>query len=97
MPVFVRAMVLADKTLIIAGPPEPKEARTAQLKLKAPEKIESAYKGDRGAVMRLISTADGKTLSEHKLDSSPVFDGMIAARRRIYISLQDGSLVCFGE
>ena len=95
MPVFVRAMALTDKTLVIAGPPEPKEARSSQLKLKAPEKIESAYKGDRGAVMRLVSTADGKTLSEHKLNSGPVFDGMIAAEGRIFISLSDGSITCF--
>ena len=97
MPVFVRAMVLADKTLVIAGPPEPKEARTSQLKLKAPEEIESAYKGDRGGVMRLISTVDGGMLSECKLDSTPVFDGMIAARNCIFVSLKDGSLACFGK
>jgi len=95
MPVFVRAMVLAGDKLVVAGPPEPKAARTAQLKLAAPEKIESAYRGDRGAVMRLVSAADGKMLLEHKLDSIPVFDGMIAAENRIFISLTDGSVTCF--
>jgi outer membrane protein assembly factor BamB len=97
MSVFVRAMVLADKTLIIAGPPEPTEARTSQLKLTAPEKIEAAYLGRKGAVMRLISTAAGKTLAEHKLDSAPVFDGMIVSQNKIYIVLKDGSLACFGK
>jgi len=97
MPIFVRALVLTDKTLVIAGPPEPKEARSSQLKLKAPEKIESAYRGEKGAALRLVSTIDGETLSEHKLKSSPVFDGMIAADKKIYISLQDGSIACFGK
>ena len=40
---------------------------------------------------------NGKTVAEYELESSPVFDGMIAARSRIFISLQDGSLVCFGK
>jgi outer membrane protein assembly factor BamB len=97
MPIFVRAMALTEKTLVIAGPPEPKEARSSQLKLKAPEMIESAYKGDKGAVMRLVSTSDGETLSEHKLDSTPIFDGMIAADGKIFVSLSDGSIACFGK
>ncbi|MBT3201003.1 MAG: PQQ-binding-like beta-propeller repeat protein [Phycisphaerales bacterium] len=97
MPIFVRALVLTDKTLAVAGPPEPSEARTSNMKLKAPEKIESAFGGEQGAVIRLVSTADGKTLSEYKLDSSPIFDGMIAADKKIYIALQDGSIACFGK
>lgn len=97
MPVFVRALVLADNALFLAGPPEPTESRSASLKLEAPDKVESAFVGKQGAVIWLVSTADGKTLSEYKLDSAPVFDGMIAARRRVYITLQDGSLVCFGK
>jgi len=97
MPVFVRALVLADKALFLAGPPEPTESRSRKLKLEAPDKIESAFLGRQGAVLWRVSAADGKTLAEYKLESSPVFDGMIAARSRIYISLQDGSLVCFGK
>ena len=97
MPIFVRALVLADTTLFLAGPPEPAESRSAKLKLKAPDKAEAAFLGRQGAVLRRVSAADGKTLAEYKLESSPVFDGMIAAQRRIFISLQDGSLVCFGQ
>ena len=97
MSIFVRALVLADKSLFLAGPPEPVETRSSNLKLQAPDKAEAAFLGTQGAVLWRVSAADGKTLNEYKLDSSPVFDGMIAARSRIYISLQDGSLVCFGK
>ena len=97
MPVFVRALVLTDTTLFLAGPPEPSESRSSQLKLDAPDKIESAFLGKQGAVLWSVSAADGKTLAEYKLESAPIFDGMIAARNRIYISLQDGSIVCFGK
>ena len=97
MPVFVRALVLADKDLFLAGPPEPTESRSRSLELKAPDKIEAAFLGKQGGVLWRVSATDGKTIAEYKLDSSPVFDGMIAAQNRIYISLQDGSLVCFGK
>ena len=57
----------------------------------------AAFMGRQGAVIRLVSAADGKKLAEYKLESTPVFDGMIAARSRLFISLEDGSLVCFGQ
>ena len=97
MPVFVRALVLADSTLILAGPPEPAELRKPTLKLEAPEKGEAAFLGRRGAVLWLVSAADGKTLAEYKLESSPVFDGMIAADGQLYMSTVDGKVVCLGE
>jgi outer membrane protein assembly factor BamB len=97
MPVFVRGLVLADNSLFLAGPPEPDEARTRKLKLNAPDQAEAAFLGKKGAVMWRVSVSNGNMLSKHKLEYSPVFDGMIAARSRIFISLQDGSLVCFGK
>jgi outer membrane protein assembly factor BamB len=97
MPVFVRALVLAEGTLLLAGPPEPAELRKPTLKLEAPEKGEAAFLGRRGAVLWLVSAADGKTLAEHKLESSPVFDGMIAADGRLYMSTVDGKVACLGK
>ena len=32
-----------------------------------------------------------------ELDSAPVFDGMIAADEKLFISMADGSVVCLGE
>ena len=53
-------------------------------------------RGQRGASLCLIDAANGKSLAQYKLESSPVFDGMIVARGRVFISLEDGSLVCLG-
>jgi hypothetical protein len=36
------------------------------------------------------------TLASHDLEVPPVFDGLIAAQQRLFISLQDGSLLCLG-
>ncbi len=40
-----------------------------------------------------VSARDGERLSELPLAHPPVFDGLIAAGSRLYVSLRDGSLV----
>ena len=45
---------------------------------------------------QIVSAADGRKLAEHRLDSPPVFDGMVAAGARLYVSTLDGNVVCFG-
>ena len=46
--------------------------------------------------IRDSSRADGRKLAEHRLASAPVYDGMAAARGRLYLSTADGRVVCFG-
>jgi len=84
VPVLVRAMVLADETLFLAGPPdvvdEVESLRTfdqadTQLLLARQAAV---YEGSEGAVLWAVST-DGTKLAEQKLDSVPVHDGMAAA------------------
>ncbi|MAG93647.1 MAG: hypothetical protein CMJ48_07850 [Planctomycetaceae bacterium] len=96
-PIFVRALVLADNTLFLAGPSESADLRGNQLTLKDGEKSEAVFLGKAGASLCVVDAADGRQLARHKLPSAPVFDGMIAAQRRVFLSLQDGSLLCFGE
>ena len=40
-------------------------------------------------------TEDGSTLAEHALRSPPVWNGMAAARGRLYLSTRDGRLLGF--
>ena len=86
VPIRVRAMVLAEQTLFIAGPPD-------ELDSKDPL---AAFEGRKGGVLWAVSSADGKKVAEHKLDSPPVFDGMIAAGGKLYLSTRDGHLHCMG-
>ncbi len=81
----------------MAGPPERAELRTSELVLRNLDEAEAAFRGQRGAALCLVDAADGKSLAQHKLEFPPVFDGMIAARGRVLIALEDGSLVCFGR
>jgi len=87
----VRAMVLADDTLFIAGPPELLTSPSISQDLKG---AQAAYEGQKGASLWAVSAKDGEQLSEYKLDSPPVLDGMIAANGRWYVSSMDGKVLC---
>ncbi|MHC4752265.1 MAG: outer membrane protein assembly factor BamB family protein [Planctomycetota bacterium] len=81
----VRAMILADNVLFAAGP-----VAKAVIGPQAPNEKQEV-------LLIAFSASDGSELSRYRLDSSPVFDGMAAAYRRLYVSLKDGSLLCLSE
>ncbi len=56
---------------------------------------EKAVAGKLGGKLVVVSTRDGKRLSEVKLDCPPVFDGMVAAHGRAFISDMNGNVSCF--
>ena len=47
-------------------------------------------------MLSVTDKADGKVTSECELDSAPVLDGMIAADKKLFINMVDGSVVCLG-
>ena len=53
----------------------------------------AAFDGRRGALLRAVSAADGKVLSELKLSAPPVFDGLIAAAGCLFVSTEDDRVV----
>ncbi len=87
VPVRIRGMALAGKTLFVAGPPDVLDSADPM----------GAFEGRKGGVLRAYSAADGKKLSERKLDSPPVFDGLIAAGGRLYMTTRDGKVICLGK
>ncbi len=97
-------MTLGDKTLFIAGPPDlADETKMLGYLPRASDEINrqlaaqnEAWLGNKGGLLYAVSADDGQTLSEYKLDSFPVFDGMSAARGELYLSLIDGSVVKYG-
>jgi len=100
VPVVVRAMVLAATRLFIAGPPAVVDEEWAfdhYTEKAAAEKLaeqDAALAGKRGALLWVVDPADGKKLAELKLASPPTWDGMAAARGRLYLTTMDGSVVC---
>jgi len=100
-PLYVRAMVLANKTLFIAGPPDIIDEEQIFKNLGAPvvarelREQTSAFDGQKGALLHVVSASDGKKLAEYKLETVPVWDGMAAANGRLYLSMKNGRVQCF--
>ena len=102
MPIMVRAMALADKTLFIAGPEDLIDEDDAFQKFPDPAVRKqlgaqlAALAGKRGAILQAVDADTGKALAEYKLDSTPVFDGLIVAEGKIFIATTDGRIIAFG-
>jgi hypothetical protein len=104
VPLHVRAMVLASDMLFVAGPPNvapegPPErfSRRNRLTPAQADAALDAWEGRSGALLWAVSAADGRKLTERKLESPPVFDGMAAVPGRIYMPTADGKVTCFGS
>jgi len=109
VPILVRSMVLADKILFIAGPPDVVDEEQAfdfwamdpsnpDYDPNIPAKLaeqDAALKGQRGALLWAVSISDGNKLAGYNLESPPVWDGMAAANGRLYLSLKNGTVLCF--
>lgn len=102
IPVLVRAMVLAGETLFLAGPADLIDEHKTLAAFDTPATQEllarqaAVLEGSEGASLWAVSTSGGKKLAEQKLDSLPVFDGMVAAGDRIYYATTDGRVIALG-
>ncbi len=56
----------------------------------------AALEGRAGGVLWAVSALDGRKLAECRLEAPPVFDGHIAAKGCLYLSLADGRVICIG-
>jgi hypothetical protein len=103
VPLHVRAIAVANDTLFIAGPPDLiDEAQTFET-FAQPEtqallaRQAAALQGAEGAVLIAVSAQDGEGLVQYALESPPVFDGMAVTPGRLYLSTEEGSVLCFSE
>lgn len=100
IPLLVRAITLAGDTLFVAGPPDVvdeeqiiRNLADPQIQARMQEQVE-AMQGRKGGVLWAVSAVDGSKLAAFELPSPPVFDGMIAARGRLYVATMDGAVMC---
>ncbi|MBC8218112.1 MAG: hypothetical protein H8E73_06565 [Planctomycetes bacterium] len=105
VPLHVTAMVGTRHHLFVAGPRDffdegqdyfRNAAAAYKKKEKDAEKQSSIWNGEDGAVLLAVSKKDGTRIAEHRLNSIPVFDGMIAAESKLFVSLKSGDLICLG-
>ncbi len=90
IPVTGKAIVKAGDVLFVAG--EPMKFDDANY-----QNYVAAYDGQLGGRLLVVSATDGKPLAGYKLDAAPVWDGVSAANGRVYVSLADGTIRCFGR
>ena len=97
-------MTKAGTTLFVAGPPDlVDEEQSFRLLVGGAKKVQktlarqdAALKGAEGGILLAVSTTDGKTIGRIQLDALPTWDGMAAARGRLYLSTTDGRVLCLG-
>ncbi len=85
--VRAQAMVVTDQHLYLAGTPDVVDENDPW----------AAFDGRKGGVLEVFTKEDGKKLGEYRLESAPAHDGMAAANGRLYLSLKNGSVVCYGK
>ena len=84
VPLRPKAMVLAGETLLLAGVPDAAD----------PAEALAALEGKKGALLWAVAAATGERQAEVRLDSPPVYDGMIVAGGRVFVATADGSVRC---
>lgn len=104
VPQFTRAMVMAGRTLVIAGPPDMvdeeyafealtrKDAAIQQLLMDQDQALE----GKKGAALSMMNTSNGNQQQSVQLDSPPVWDGMAVAQGCLFVCTIDGKVQRFG-
>jgi outer membrane protein assembly factor BamB len=101
--IYARAMVLANKTLFMAGPPSVVDELDAyehmvqkDVQANLAKQID-AFQGKFGAKLMAVSTDNGQVITELELNSPPIFDGMAAAKDKLFISTINGQILCYGN
>jgi len=103
VPMMVRAMALAGRTLLVAGPEDllDEDAAFQTFSDGATQKQladqDAALAGRRGALLHAVDADSGRTTAEYTMDSPPVFDGLIVAGGKVFIATTDGHLQCWAR
>lgn len=104
VPVCVEGLVLSGETLFLAGSPRIDRNRVLDLLAKQTvdqyhadprfRNAEDTITGKRGGVLYAVKKGNGTKLMQLELPSIPVFDGLVAADKCLYISMRNGVVMC---
>ncbi len=100
-PLLVRAMLLANDVLLVAGPPDLVDEKAMWGRSNEPlfrQKMREqadALLGSRGAALWAVSAASGEKLAEYELEDLPAFDGLSAASGQLFMATANHKLICF--
>ena len=104
VPVLPNAMVLCGDTLFVAGPGGFDQEKAASYldttevyRRPVPQAMReglACWTGQEPGRLLVVDKKSGETRAAYKLPSVPIFDGMIAADGRFYVSGKDGRITC---
>jgi hypothetical protein len=102
VPIYVRGMLLANRTLFLVGPPDiiDEEETFEKLTQRDPdvEKLlafqDEILEGKQGAMLLRINSNSGEIEQQLELGSLPVWDGLAGARGRLYLTTLKGEVLC---
>ena len=84
MPVRPTAMAKTAEVLFVAGMPDVVDASDPH----------GAWEGRKGGLVIAVSPGDGRELSRIEIASPPVWHGIAAADAKLFISMENGEVVC---
>lgn len=99
IPLFARALLLNKGVLYVAGPADIVDEEKIHRQWDQPAvKVQTLKQaqimaGTEGGILWAVDSQTGETLFERTLNTVPVFNGMAAARGRLYVSGVDGALM----
>ncbi|MBF0197194.1 MAG: PQQ-binding-like beta-propeller repeat protein [Planctomycetes bacterium] len=80
----VRAFIKADNNFVVAGFPKSKD-----------DLVLYNQPSHKKGTLSILSAKDGKTVLNLELPAPPRFDGMAVANGKLYISCEDGRVLCY--
>ncbi len=99
---LVRSMLKINDKLVVAGPPDLIDEESTFQRLVSGDSTvneqlaeqDRALDGEQGAILQIVSAKDGKKVGELRLDALPTWDGMATANGRVYLTTEDGRVLC---
>lgn len=90
MPYQPRAIALAGNTLVLAG-----WLDAIAIEPKTGMPLDPSNPDPRDCELRLLSTDGGSVLAAQPIPAEPAYDGLAVAYGRVYLPLQDGTVICY--
>lgn len=98
--VTVRAMAVTKDLLFAAGPPNYVDEREIYRKPETPDTVaklqkqQEAIEGKHGGELWAVDKENGQVIGRYALEDMPVFDSLIAADSRLFLSTTNGKVIC---
>ena len=103
IPIYVRGMCLADRTLFVVGPEDIIDEEETFEKLTNKDKAvqellakqDAILEGANGSQLLAVNADSGEVRGTVQLGTLPAWDGLAAAQESLFLSTLDGSVICF--